>query len=119
MAHRRNGSLHDVLPPKQRGAGGNSCPPLALSDARADSHQGIEWCQRLWKQVRPAPDCWLKAVDVLGVDIKKSVVFEDSVLGLKSGMASGAYVVGLTTTHDAKTIRPLCHYMINQISDLI
>lgn len=68
---------------------------------------------------KPAPDCWHKAAVVLGVDIKKSVVFEDSVLGLKSGLASGAYVVGLTTTHDAVTIRPLCHYMINQISDLI
>ena len=68
---------------------------------------------------KPAPDCWLKAADILGVDIKKSVVFEDSVLGLKSGMASGAYVVGLTNTHDAATIRPLCHCMINQISDLI
>lgn len=68
---------------------------------------------------KPAPDCWLKAAEVLGVDIKKCVVFEDSVLGLKSGMASGAYVVGLTTTHDAATINPLCHRMINQISDLI
>lgn len=68
---------------------------------------------------KPDPDCWLKAAEVLGVDIKKSVVFEDSVLGLKSGMASGAHVVGLTTTHDAATIRPLCHYKINQISDLI
>lgn len=68
---------------------------------------------------KPAPDCWHKAAEVLGVDIKKSVVFEDSVLGLKSGMASGAYVVGLATTHDAATIRPLCHFMINQISDLI
>lgn len=68
---------------------------------------------------KPAPDCWHKAAEVLGVDIKKSVVFEDSVLGLKSGMASGAYVVGLTTTHVAATIRPLCHCMINQISDLI
>lgn len=68
---------------------------------------------------KPAPDCWLKAAEVLGVDIKKCVVFEDSVLGLKSGMAGGAYVVGLTTTHDATMIKPLCHRMINQISDLI
>jgi HAD superfamily hydrolase (TIGR01509 family) len=68
---------------------------------------------------KPAPDCWLKAAEVLGVAIKNSVVFEDSVLGLKSGMASGAFVVGLTTSHDAATIKPLCHRMINQISDLI
>ena len=68
---------------------------------------------------KPAPDCWLKAAEVLEVDIKKSVVFEDSLLGLKSGILSGAYVIGLTTTHDAATVRPLCHYMINQLSDLI
>lgn len=53
------------------------------------------------------------------MDIRKCVVFEDSVLGLKSGMASGAYVVGLTTTHDTAMIKTLCHRMINQISDLI
>lgn len=67
---------------------------------------------------KPAPDCWLKAAEELGVDIQKCVVFEDSVLGLESGKASGAYVVGLPTTHDASTISPLCHYMIDQISDL-
>lgn len=67
---------------------------------------------------KPAPDCWLKAAEVLGVDIKKCVVFEDSVLGLKSGMASGAYVVGLTTTHKPEEVNPLCHYMITNLSDL-
>ena len=71
------------------------------------------------EQGKPAPDCWVRAAELLGVKIKQCIVFEDSVLGLKSGMASGAYVVGLTTTHDAATIRPLCHSMINQISDLI
>lgn len=67
---------------------------------------------------KPAPDCWLKAAEVLGVEIKKCVVFEDSVLGLKSGMASGAYVVGLTTTHKPEEVKPLCHYMITNLSYL-
>ena len=41
---------------RDRMGGGKGSWPIA-----GDSHQGIEWCQRLWKQVRPAPDCWLRA----------------------------------------------------------
>ena len=67
---------------------------------------------------KPNPDCWLKASEVLGIDITKSVIFEDSILGLKSALASGGYVVGVATTLSAQTISPYCNHVITQISDL-
>lgn len=68
---------------------------------------------------KPAPDCWLKAAEVLGVEIKHCAIFEDSVNGLKSALTSGGFAVGLTTTHKKEEIRPFCHYIITNLSELI
>ena len=68
---------------------------------------------------KPAPDCWIKASEKLGVNIKHCVIFEDSTNGQKSALASGGYVVGLTTTHHIDEIKPLCHYIIGGLADLI
>ena len=43
---------------------------------------------------KPAPDCYLNAAHRMGTDPTECVVFEDSINGLKSGRAAGAYVVG-------------------------
>ena len=49
-----------------------------------------------------------KAAEALGADINKCVVFEDSINGLLAGRASGAHVIGLTTTNTAEAIAPYC-----------
>ena len=61
---------------------------------------------------KPDPDCFLQGMKVCGSTPERTFVFEDSVNGLKAGMASGATVVGLTTTNPRKTVEPLCHYVI-------
>lgn len=61
---------------------------------------------------KPDPDCFLLGMKVCGSTPETTVVFEDSVNGLKAAMASGATVVGLTTTNPEKVVKPLCHYMI-------
>lgn len=43
---------------------------------------------------KPNPEPYLKAMDVLGVQPANSLVFEDSPLGIKAGVAAGAYVLG-------------------------
>ncbi|WP_051404968.1 HAD family hydrolase [Bacillus cihuensis] len=40
-------------------------------------------------QVKPAPDLYLKAIEVLKVDPKEAVAFEDSLNGLQSALAAG------------------------------
>ena len=61
---------------------------------------------------KPAPDCFLLGMEVLGTTPDTTYVFEDSFNGLKAGMASGATVIGLSTTNRAEDIVPLCHRVI-------
>ena len=44
---------------------------------------------------KPAPDIYLHAAERLGVDIRRSVILEDSRVGAKGALASGATVIGL------------------------
>ena len=71
-----------------------------------------------FERSKPDPDCYLKAVQRLGVEVEDCVVFEDSFNGLKSGRAAGMYVVGLSTTNPAEAIRPYCDEVIaNYVKD--
>lgn len=47
------------------------------------------------EQGKPAPDLYLHAAARLGVDIRRCVIVEDSEVGAKAAIASGARVVGL------------------------
>ena len=42
---------------------------------------------------KPAPDCFLKAMDIVGVTPAETIIFEDSVYGLQSAKDSGATFV--------------------------
>lgn len=46
---------------------------------------------------KPEPDIYIYAAGRLGVDIKRSVVVEDSLLGIQAGLASGARVIAVAT----------------------
>lgn len=47
---------------------------------------------------KPAPDPFLRAADLLGVDPERCLVVEDAAAGIEAGRAAGAVTVGLTTT---------------------
>jgi HAD superfamily hydrolase (TIGR01509 family) len=44
---------------------------------------------------KPAPDLYLHAAEALGVDIARTVILEDSPVGVAGAVASGAHVIGL------------------------
>jgi len=44
---------------------------------------------------KPAPDLYLHAAAALGVDIARTVILEDSPVGVTGAVASGAHVIGL------------------------
>ncbi len=71
----------------------------------------------LFTKSKPDPDCYLLGMKLFDTDAKHSFVFEDSFNGLKSGMASGATVVGLATTNSAEAISPYCHYILSDYLD--
>lgn len=54
---------------------------------------------------KPSPDCYLKAAQRFGLKVDECVVFEDSFNGLKSGRAAQMFVVGLSTTNEACSIK--------------
>ena len=60
------------------------------------------------RRSKPAPDCYLAAAERLGADISNCIVFEDSPSGLAAGRASGAFVIGVSTSLAAAEIEPLC-----------
>ena len=62
---------------------------------------------------KPAPDCFLLGMKVLGSEPRTTWVFEDSFNGLRAGLASGANVIGLATTNPRSAIASLCHAVID------
>ncbi|XP_059642012.1 haloacid dehalogenase-like hydrolase domain-containing protein Sgpp isoform X2 [Cornus florida] len=65
---------------------------LGLSDFFDALILGSE-CER----AKPFPDPYLKALELLKVSKDHTFIFEDSVSGIKAGVAAGMPVVGLTT----------------------
>ena len=58
------------------------------------------------------------AMRALGGTPEDTVVFEDSVNGLKAARASGATVVGLVTSNPREVVEPLSDYAINDFTSM-
>ena len=64
-------------------------------------------------KTKPDPEGYLKAAQILGVDIKQTLILEDSVTGVKAARASGAKVIAvphlvkIETDIQTKVIRTL------------
>lgn len=71
-----------------------------------------------FSESKPSPDCYLKGAARFGASASECVVFEDSFNGLKSGRASGAFVVGLSTTNKAEDIAPLADIVIGDYTEI-
>jgi beta-phosphoglucomutase len=54
---------------------------------------------------KPNPEIYIKSCQALGLPPGQCIVIEDSLSGIKAGKASGAKVVGITTTHTAEEMR--------------
>ncbi len=67
---------------------------------------------------KPNPEIYQKAMAMLGVEPADSVVFEDSMTGIRAAKASGAYVVGVTTTQTPDELRPLVDDVIRNFTEM-
>ena len=68
---------------------------------------------------KPAPDCYLKAAELLGAAPADCIAFEDSFNGLRSAMAAGTTVVALTTAHPAAEVKDLSHFQIPDYTEAL
>ena len=66
-----------------------------------------------FKESKPSPDCYFKAAARFGASPEECVVFEDSFNGLRSGIASGARVIGLATTNSVAELKPYTEEIIS------
>ena len=69
-----------------------------------------------FRESKPSPDCYLSAMHRLEVKPEECVIFEDSFNGLKSGRASGAAVVALSTSNAEETLQPLSDRVISDFT---
>ncbi|KAJ4479157.1 HAD-like protein [Lentinula aciculospora] len=68
------------------------------------------------KAGKPAPDPFLLAAKCLGFDAQKCVVFEDSPSGIRAGVASGAIVIAVCTSHERSKIENCgAHFIIDNM----
>ncbi len=56
------------------------------------------------KRGKPHPDMFLKAARMLKIPTKRSVVFEDAILGVQAGLSAKMQVVAITTTYTKKLL---------------
>ncbi|KAH8112541.1 HAD-like protein [Phellopilus nigrolimitatus] len=68
------------------------------------------------KAGKPAPDPFLLAASCLGFDAKNCVVFEDSPSGIRAGVASGATVIAVCTSHERAKIEGCgAHFVVEDM----
>jgi len=68
------------------------------------------------KAGKPAPDPFLLAASELGFSADKCVVFEDSPSGIRAGVASGATVIAVCTSHERKQIEHVgAHFVVDNM----
>ena len=65
---------------------------------------------------KPDPECFLKGMEILGGTPLDTVIFEDSIHGLTAAKASGAKVVGLSTTFPADKVGQFSDMVISDFS---
>ena len=67
---------------------------------------------------KPDPEIYQKAMGTLGVEPGESVVFEDSMTGIRAARASGATVVGVATTQTPDELRPFVDDVIGDFTEM-
>jgi beta-phosphoglucomutase-like phosphatase (HAD superfamily) len=71
------------------------------------------------KAGKPAPDPFLLAARELGFSASKCVVFEDSPSGIRAGLASGATVIAVCTSHERKKIEDIgAHFVVENMESV-
>ena len=71
------------------------------------------------KAGKPFPDPFLLAAKCLGFPVSRCVVFEDSPSGIKAGVASGATVIAVCTSHKREQIESCgAHFLVENMESV-
>lgn len=72
----------------------------------------------LFTHSKPDPECFQLGMSLFEARPESSYVFEDSFHGLQAGVASGATVIGLATTHPREAILSKSHHVIDDFTGM-
>lgn len=65
---------------------------------------------------KPSPDPFLLAAECLGYRASRCVVFEDSPSGIRAGVAAGAVVIAVCTSHSREQIEGCgAHFVVENL----
>lgn len=67
---------------------------------------------------KPHPEPYLRGAEALGLRPEECVVVEDSLSGLQSGRAAGAFTVGIATGNPMQVLTPLSDMVYERLADL-
>jgi len=65
---------------------------------------------------KPSPESYLKALEMLQVDPKNGLVFEDSKVGIEAGCNAGMWVAAITGTNFALQDQSMSHFQVKDFS---
>jgi beta-phosphoglucomutase family hydrolase len=70
---------------------------------------------------KPAPDCFLKAAEMLGVAPDRAVVIEDAIAGVQAGAQGGfGLVIGVARKGNAEELKAQgAHRVVNDLAELL
>jgi beta-phosphoglucomutase len=74
--------------------------------------------EKLVSRPKPDPEIYLKAMGLLGTSAEESIVFEDSMTGIRAGRASGAKVIGVATTHTPDELAAVTDDVITDFTEM-
>lgn len=74
--------------------------------------------ESLVSRPKPDPEIYQKAMQLLGVEPADSVIFEDSMTGIRAARASGAFVVGVATTQTPDELRPFVDDVLPDFTEM-
>ncbi|KAF8610488.1 HAD-like protein [Ceratobasidium sp. AG-I] len=79
----------------------------------------ITACDKRLKAGKPAPDPFILAAECLGYDPKRCLVWEDSPSGIRAGVASGATVIAVCTSHTRDKISNCgAHFVVENMDSV-
>ncbi len=74
--------------------------------------------EKLVSRPKPDPEIYQRAMHLLGVSPEESVIFEDSMTGIRAARAAGARVVGVATTHTVEELQAVADVVIRDFEGL-
>lgn len=113
-----NALMKAAIPFTLGSSGPRSKVSFSLKSAGLDSYFPRFICGDDVSRAKPAPDIYLAAADLLGLQPSQCLALEDAPNGIRAALDAGMQTVGVPHTYPAKELRQ-AHCVIDSINELL